>query len=265
MMYFLHQTEKRKWIRHLMAASIVICAFAILGTQSRGALLSLTAMAFFLGLLSKKKLRTSLLMVFLVAVAIGFMPESWLNRMDTIGSYQQDDSAMSRIWTWKTMLAVAMDRPLVGAGFAADNLAVFGKYAPTEPPYDIFTGRVYVAHSIYFQMLGEHGFVGLGLFLLLGIVTWRTSSAVSREAQASEEYASWMPLLMRMVQVSIIGFAIGGAFLSLAYFDVPYYVMGYVVLCKALLLSRSTNRAAASPAATPGPQQGLARPPGGPS
>jgi hypothetical protein len=28
-----------------------------------------------------------------------------------------------------------------------------------------------------------------------------------------------------MIQVSLVGFAVGGAFLSLVYYDVPYYLM----------------------------------------
>jgi hypothetical protein len=32
-----------------------------------------------------------------------------------------------------------------------------------------------------------------------------------------------------MTQVSLLGFMVGGAFLSLAYFDVPYYLMAGLV------------------------------------
>ena len=109
---------------------------------------------------------------------------------------------------------------------------------------------MYVAHSIYFQMLGEHGFVGLGLFLLLGLVAWRTAGRLARESKDDPEYGSWMPMLMRMVQVSIIGYAAGGAFLSLAYLDLPYYIMGFIVTCHALMQRR--RKAAAAAERTPG-------------
>lgn len=52
---------------------------------------------------------------------------------------------------------------------------------------------------------------------------------------------AWVPLLMRMVQVSLVGFAAGGAFLSLVYFDLPYYIVGYVVLVDATLREREKS------------------------
>ena len=141
------------------------------------------------------------------------------------------------------MWNAAVDRPLVGAGLEADNPEVFARYAPRDAEFAVFAGRVYVAHSIYLQMLGEQGFVGLGLFLLLGWLTWRTASRLARQMKDDDEFGAWMPLLMRMVQVSIVGFAVGGAFLSLAYFDVPYYFVAFVVLCDALVRARSQQAA----------------------
>jgi len=247
MLYYLRQTEARVWLRWGLTAAMVTCAFSILGSQSRGALLGLLAMAFFLGLKSKHPVRTSLALVVLGLLAIGFMPDSWTNRMDTINAYAQDNSAMSRIWTWHTLWNAALDRPFVGVGYLAENQAVFARYAPTDEIYKVFQGKSYVAHSIYFQVLGEHGFVGLGLFLLLGLLSWRTAARVARQARDDEELGPWLPLLMRMVQVSLIGFAVGGAFLSLAYVDLPYMIIGFVVLGDALLKRRARHGVAAPP------------------
>lgn len=244
-LYFLRQTETNKWLKHLLLFSMVTVTFSVLGSQSRGALLALLSMAFFLGLKGKHPVRTSLALAVLGLIAIGFMPDTWTTRMDTISNYQADGSAMSRIFTWNTLWSAALDRPLVGVGFRADNPAVFARYASLEGPYAIFAGRVYVAHSIYFQMLGEHGFVGLALFLALGIVTWRTAGKLARQTKDDADFGDWMPMLMRMVQVSLIGYASGGAFLSLAYVDLPYYIIGFVVTATALVRNRDKQRAAA--------------------
>ncbi len=242
MLYFLRETEARRWVRLALLFAMVTTAFSILGSQSRGALLATLSIAFFLGLKGQHPVRTSLGLAVVVVVAVTFMPDSWTNRMETIQTYQEDGSAMSRIWTWHTLWNVAVDRPL-GAGFVADNDAVFSRYAPLDGAYAIFAGRAYVAHSIYFQMLGEHGFVGLGLFLTLGAMTWFSAARVARQSRDDPEFGSWMPNLMRMVQVSLVGYAVGGAFLSLAYLDLPYYIMGFVVLSEALLRRRSAQAA----------------------
>lgn len=241
MMYYLWMTEKHRLVRWALLFSMASSTFAILGTQSRGALVAMMAMLFFLGIKGRYPIRTSLILLVFAGIAVSFMPDSWTNRMDTIRNFQQDDSAMSRIWTWTTLWNAAVDRPLVGAGFRADNLAVFRLYAPTDGEFEIFAGRVYVAHSIYFQMLGEHGFVGLGIFLLLGVVTWFTASGLAKKTKGDAELGSWMPELMRMVQVSLIGYAAGGAFLSLAYLDLPYYILGFVVTSSAIAKRRAAQ------------------------
>ena len=246
MLYYLRETEPRQWLRKVLLFFMVTTAFSILGSQSRGALLALLSMTFFLGLKSKYPVRSSLGLLALVVVGISFMPDSWTERMDTIRTYQADGSAMSRLWTWQTLFNAAVDRPFVGAGFVADNQIVFGRYAPQGAEWEIFEGRVYVAHSIYFQVLGEHGFVGLALFLGLGVTTWLTAGGIARRATGDAEFGDWMPLLMRMVQVSLIGYAAGGAFLSLAYLDLPYYIIGFVVTSGALLRRRTQQAAAAA-------------------
>lgn len=246
-LYYLFHVAERRIVRYGVLFSLVTVPFAILGTQSRGALLALLAMATFLGLKGKRPLLTTTLLVCGVAAAIMFMPESWSGRMKTIENFDEDVSAMSRIYTWKTLWALAVDRPLVGGGFVVDTPQVFAVYAPTEGvgAYRGGSTAIYVAHSIYFQMLGEHGFPGLTLYVLLGYLTWRRATALAKQTRNHPEYGSWVPLLMKMVQVSLAGFAVGGAFLSLAHFDVSYYVLSYVVLVDATLRERQK---ASSPA-----------------
>lgn len=253
MVYFLHQTESNKWVRHALTIAGVSMVFSVLGSQSRGALLGLLAMSFFLGIKGKYPVRTSLVLLVFVALAIGFMPDTWSGRMESIQSYKADGSAMSRIWTWTTLWNAALDRPLIGAGFGADNAAVFAKYAPLDGDFAVFRGSVFVAHSIYFQMLGEHGFVGLGLFLLLGAVTWVSAGRLARSTKDDPEFGPWMPMLMRMVQVSLIGYGAGGAFLSLAYLDLPYYIVGFVVTATALVRNKAKTLVPAAPSATASP------------
>ena len=99
-------------------------------------------------------------------------------------------------------------------------------------------GGVFVSHSIYFQALGEHGFPGLILFLLLGILTWRKASSLKAASINDPEFGNWVPILMSITQVSILGFAVGGAFLSMMNFDIPYYIIAIIVLVDATIRER---------------------------
>jgi probable O-glycosylation ligase (exosortase A-associated) len=248
LMYYLQATCGKRWLRIGLLFCMACCALAVLGTQSRGALLSVTAMALVLGLKSRYPARFSVALLVVGAAMVSFMPDSWQRRMDTIATYQEDQSAMQRIWTWTTLWNAAVDRPLIGTGFRADNPVVYDLYG-LIPGFEHFHGRwTPVAHSVYFQALGEHGFPGLLLFVSIGLWLWFRASALARSTRDDPEYRDWVPLLMRMCQVSIVGYAVGGAFLSLMLFDVPYYIVGLVVLVQATVNER---RAAAVPGPVP--------------
>jgi len=121
---------------------------------------------------------------------------------------------------------MAKDRPL-GGGFDSFQPLMFYLYAP-DPE------NVHDSHSIYFEVLGEHGFIGLALFLTLGLMTWRTASWVIRRTR-DDPGKRWAADLAAMVQVSLIGYASSGAFLGLAYFDFYYTLVAVVVLCKIVI------------------------------
>ena len=222
LMYFLRTQYSRPWIRHAFLVAMVLTAVAAIGSQSRGALLAIIAMAFLLwARVSQKGLFGVLILVGALAVA-AFMPEEWYARMDTISTFQQDPSAQGRLGAWRMTWNLATDR-FFGGGFAIYNQSTFDIYAPGA--------IVFVAHSIYFQILGEHGFIGLGLFLLIWIMTWNWAGWLRVKARRDPE-TEWASVLGAMVQVSLIGYAVGGAFLSLAYFDLPYNLLVLVVLAR---------------------------------
>jgi probable O-glycosylation ligase (exosortase A-associated) len=227
LMHYLQMMSRKGWARHAFTAAMVLSAIAALGSYSRGALLAIVAMTAFLWLKSRYKARLALLLVPVIPILVAFMPEQWSTRMDTINTYEEDESAQGRFNAWGMAYNLAKDRP-IGGGFEVTTRELFNLYAPNilDVPR--------AAHSIYFQALGEHGFVGLGLYLMLGFLTWRTGSWIIRNTAKREEY-QWAFNLATMIQVSMIGFATGGAFLSLLYFDVPYYLMSAMVATRVLI------------------------------
>ena len=227
LMRYLQLTEPNRWIRLGLTGAMVLCAFSAIGSYSRGALIAIAASSVFLWLKSPRKLPLGIAMAVILPLLLTFMPEKWTERMHTIDTYQQDASAMGRINAWHMAWNLAMDRPLVGGGFHIYEQSIFAKYAPN--PQD-----VHAAHSIYFQALGEHGFVGLILFLSLGFFTWRNGSWIIARSRGRPDLA-WASDLAKMLQVSQVAYATGGAFLSLDYFDLPYYILAAMLLTKLLV------------------------------
>ncbi|MGZ3181045.1 MAG: putative O-glycosylation ligase, exosortase A system-associated [Telluria sp.] len=234
LMVFLYQATPRRWLRYALAAAMLLSGLAALGSYSRGGLLAIAAMCAFLWYKSRNKLAVGAALLAAAPVMLLFMPPEWMARMDTIHDYQADASALGRINAWGMAWNLARDR-FFGGGFAIYEPAVFAAYAP-DP------GDVHAAHSIYFQVLGEHGFVGLGLYLLIGLSTWRSAAWTVRQARALPDMR-WAADLTTMIQVSLVGFAVGGAFLSLSYFDVPYYLVCMVVATRALVRGRAAQAA----------------------
>lgn len=228
LMYYLRLTSSSLWVRNGLLVGMTLTAVSALGTQSRGALLAIMAMGIFLWWRSPKKAQLLIPMILVAVGILVFMPESWHGRMATIANYEEDGSAMGRIHTWWTMFHLANDR-LFGGGFAVYSRGVFAVYGYGTD------GIVRAAHSIYFQVLGEHGWIGLGLFMLIWISGWRIAGTVRREASRAPAEPGSFSLLAGMCQVSLVGYAVGGAFLSLAYFDLPYNILVMLVVAKRVL------------------------------
>jgi probable O-glycosylation ligase (exosortase A-associated) len=171
------------------------------------------------------------------------MPEHWYSRMDTIANYEEDSSALMRLNAWGTAINIANDRPLVGGGFETATGWVYQVYAPDRrwPPQ--------VAHSIYFQALGEHGWVGLFLYLWMYYMFWRHASALIRMTRGRPELA-WARHFGLMTHVSLIAFAAGGAFLSLILYDVPYYML-MVVVAMRVVVEKELRNSSPEPAVAP--------------
>jgi probable O-glycosylation ligase (exosortase A-associated) len=218
---YLHLQAKNKLIRLGLAASMVLTGLAAIGTQSRGALLAAAAMGGLLWLKSRNKAVTAIYIIAAVGLIATIMPQEYWERMHTIKNYQEDASAMGRINAWHTAFNVAKDR-ITGGGFETFREATFEQYAPD--PED-----VHDVHSIYFEVMGEHGFIGFGLFVLIGLMAWRTGSKVIRECHRDPD-RKWAADLAAMTQVSMVGYATGGAFLGLAYFDYYYHLVIILVL-----------------------------------
>jgi len=229
---YLQTQTNNKWVKRGFVIAMGLTGLSILGSYSRGALLALVAMGGFMLLKSKKRGWMVVALILSVPVAVAFMPDRWMERMQTVQNYEEDSSAMGRVTAWMFATEMAKGR-FLGGGFESFTPTNYHIYAPeiVEILLEKADGRYQGPHSVYFSVLGEHGFIGLFLFLTLGFVSWRTATWIMKYA-ADSDSLSWARELAGMIQVSLVGFAVGGAFLSLAYFDLLYHLMALLVLLK---------------------------------
>lgn len=257
---YLQMQMENRWARMAMTGALLLSIIMAVGSYSRGALLGLLTMGSIFWWKGSNKALWAALFVALGVFGASMMPDKYWERMDTIKSYDSDASAMGRINAWWMAFNLAKAN-LFGGGFSIYELPVFHVYAPV--PDD-----VHAAHSIYFQVLGEHGFVGLFLFLMIGVSTWICARRLVKLA-GKDPRLKWAGDLGAMVQVSMVGYGIPGAFLSLTYFDLPYNVMVMAVVGLRLALAQAQAQAAepapaalaGQPAAPPAGAQPALRPP----
>ena len=220
---YLQLTAQSRWMR-LGLLVLIVCFFvAVLGTYSRGAMVGLAVTVVALVVKSRHRMRLALLAGIALAAAVQFMPEHWHDRVASIFAYEEDASAQARLQSWRYAFEVANEHPVVGGGFEIFR----GNKASTSAGYRS-------AHSIYFEVLAEHGYVGLAIFLALGLGAYVSAGSVVRRAREHGEL-SWAADLAAMVQVSVAAYAVAGLFLNLATFDLYYHLVVIVVITQALV------------------------------
>jgi putative inorganic carbon (HCO3(-)) transporter len=224
MLLYLAREEENPWLRRLLWVTFVFSIPAVLFTYSRGGLIGLCAVLLVLAAKSGKFVRASVALAAAYVFVMNFAPPQWFERMDTIRTYEEDGSAQARLDAWYIAYRLALDRPLLGGGFdSIGEPEVVERYLPGR-------GFEVNSHSIYFNLMGEHGFLGLGLFLTLVGSCVLTLRGVRR----GKGRASWVKSYSHMLEVSLVAYLVNGAFLSVVYADLFYHVIASVILLKVL-------------------------------
>lgn len=192
-------------------------AVSVIGSQSRGGFLAIAIVGLWLILTSRHRAGLLAAAIVMSAFTVGFMPDSWKERMSTVQTYEEDRSAMGRLEMWRYGIELADDH-LFGIGFRAYRMRdVSASYLPDGI-------NLRASHSIYFEVLGEHGYVGLFLFLFLYAAAFFSFSHTRKLARKHELH--WAADLSSMMQASIVAYAAGGAFLEVASFDLSFQIVG---------------------------------------
>lgn len=234
---------------------ISLIIISIIGTNSRGGLVAMLSVGTYIFLKSERRLLFAFLILGFAVILVGFIPEQWYARMSTIGTASADSSFMGRVVAWKLSFILAMQHPFVGGGFKAlEHFPVWTAlsqdffqypffYAGDEPPNPY---RSFAAHSIYFQVLGDHGFIGLAIFIAILIFAFTEAGQIATAARKSG-CAEWLERLAIALRLSVFAYAIGGVALSFAYFDFIYAIIAIIQVLKIRVLPDEIARAKKMP------------------
>ncbi len=226
-LYYLYQYSAHRLVRLAFLGAFAITALAVVGTFSRGGFIGLVVVATWLVLSSRRKFYALATIAVVSALLLLAAPDAWFARIDTLNDAGEDSSFMGRVNAWKISLVVALNNPVFGGGFHSiqaqhiwstfREAIQFLDFIPTPPTVE--TARA--AHSIYFEVLGDTGFVGLLLCLAIWINAWRTALWIKRAIHDQAELV-WARDLSDMLRVALLVYAISGAAVSMAYFELFY-------------------------------------------
>lgn len=252
-LYYLFHYAKSRIVRCCYLGALVSVVMAVLGSGSRGGFLAISVVAIWLILTSRHKAWALFLALLAATLFVAFAPDSWTDRLTTIREASEDESFMGRVIAWRISSAVALENPIFGGGFHAVQAPHVWEQFKASPGLLGFldTGvpefSPKAAHSIYFELMGDLGFIGLGIFLLIVAHSlWSRWQIVGMIDKANAKLM-WARDMADMLMLSILAYLVGGAAVSLGYFEVIYMIIMLMELLRVYVARTTKSRGSVNP------------------
>nr|WP_277991182.1 DUF5935 domain-containing protein [Sphingomonas panni] len=220
-------------VRAFCYALVFSCLLIPVGTSTRTGLLCIVL----LGVLMLRDVKRRLTYLALAGaaglMAVPFLPSAFTQRMETIGTYQSDASASTRLAVWMWTLDYVKQNPF-GGGFVAylqnriryEKVAVVGEAGnqTVERSLEVDAGRAY--HSAYFEMLGEQGYPGLLMWLAINLGGLFRMEVLRRRYAKAAEGEAWVVPLAAALQNGHIVYLFGANFVAIAFQPFVFMLIG---------------------------------------
>ena len=222
MLLHLGLTERHRLVRYAFLISVPLSALTVMLTHSRGGFLSLACGLAVVIWHSRNRVAVFSAALMLGLVAIVLAPQSYKDRISTIGEYETEGSAQGRIRSWGVGYRMAMANPVMGVGIA--------QFVHHYKDFSKDPGRgVLVAHNSFIQIWAESGTISLILYLSLlascFIMVWQV-----RARARHHFYTSWILNYCTMFEACMVAFTVGGMFLNKAHFDLFYHLVAIILV-----------------------------------
>ena len=223
------------WRVNIFAFALIFaCALIPVGTEARTGLICIGVLLVLALRFTKRRMLYLGSLAAVALIAVPLLPSSFTDRMDTIKSYKADQSASTRLAVWAWTWDYAKDHPF-GGGFDAyrqnklrmelQETSEGGGMQNVETVVTTDAARAY--HSSYFEMLGEQGFPGLILWLLIhGLGVVRMELLYRRYRTRDADNDQWIGALASALQQAHIVYLVGAVFVGIAYQPFVYMLVG---------------------------------------
>jgi len=206
------------WLGYLGLSGLAL--ITALGTFERSALIGMVVLGSYMLSRSRHKLVFIACAAVVVAAIVYTSSGAWSERISTIGDPTKETSALTRLLVWKWTFNYALSHPF-GGGFQAyiiDRIEY--------PNGEVIFGRAF--HSIYFELLGEQGWVGLGMFLTIGISTVLGLVRLSRRTRKIPQL-EWCADMSDALQSALVTFLAAATFVGIAFQPMFWYFIAMAI------------------------------------
>lgn len=228
------------YLKTILVIIIVSCIFTVIGTYARTGLVGLAFLFVLLFISSKYKIQIVLVSTLLGISLLLFAPADYTQRMSTLGNATEESSALGRILVWRWTLDYVSDRPITGGGFDSyiANAGQLNRYLEKDVAVDLSPNKPKAFHNIFFEVLGEQGYVGLAMYIGLIFSCWNMNRKLKNDT-GNEEY---LTALAKTINHLIMIYCLCGLFIGIAYAPWIFYFIGLSVSLQNLLTKENTRR-----------------------
>lgn len=237
------------WIRRVLYIAVPLCVFTVVGTYSRGGFLALSSAALMFILLQRRRFGAlvGLLSVITILLAVVPLPQRYIDRLQSIRTYEEDGSALGRWYFWGVGIKMGMSRPF-GVGLRQYEEA-YDQYDSSRGEH----GEHRAVHSSPVQVFAELGFFGAAvwgtMFGYAFVICLRVRRR-SRSEHLTPELQIFLFTTANALMTSMTGFLVGGAFLSAVLNEISWLTFALIAA-----LDRISAQLCAQPVAAAVPVQ----------
>jgi probable O-glycosylation ligase (exosortase A-associated) len=224
---------KQKYIKLGFIGLAGLSAICVIGSYSRGGFIGLLIVGSQVFIKSKRKILLLMFSAVFASTALFIVNDNdkWGDRMQTIENAEEDNSFLQRVTAWKLATVAALDNPFYGVGQdSMQHFHVWSYYYYDINKLDFIKtknvnrDKAKAAHSIYFQVLGDAGFIGLLFFLVILIKSFFLSRSLAKNS-----VDNWIRELGSAIKIILVVYMTAGGLLSLAYYDLVYAFIAILI------------------------------------
>jgi len=182
-------------------------------TGSRGGFVGLVVIAVLLAWYSKRRGLALALLPAIAAVFFVLSPGFFVERIQSMTSYGQDESAQGRLAAWAAARRIFVSRPLTGVGLGCFQFAA----------REYGSGADLVAHNSFYQILAELGLVGIVAFV--GMIVYALLATHRAAVRLNARGDPLGAAAARGLYIGVWGYIVTAMFLTSCYYPDLYWLM----------------------------------------